>query len=135
MLLLIKQMIIKVLSFCLKKLYEQSVDTGSIPLEFEAKQWQGLNLLHMLCCYCFLAIASFLAYRVSQKNPTDLNNSNGSCFLLVSKQLFLLKFAIIRINFDIFSSIFGDLVIKLKISKVQTCFQVKTRGAALAIGD
>ena len=55
--------------------------------------------------------------------------------MLVSKQLFQLKFAIIRINFDIFSSIFGDLVVKLKISKVQNCVQVKTRAAALAIGD
>ena len=37
-----------------------------------------------------------------RKNATDLNNSNGSCFILVSKQLFLLKSAIIRINFDTF---------------------------------
>ena len=74
-------------------------------------------------------------YRVSQKNATDLNNSNGSCFILISKQLFLLKSATIRINFDIFSSVFGDLVVKLKISKVQNCFQVKTRGAAVAIVD
>ena len=70
-----------------------------------------------------------------RKNEADLNNSNGSCFILVSKQLFLLKSAITRINVDIFSSIFGDLVVKLKISKVQNCFQVKTRAAALAVGD
>ena len=46
-----------------------------------------------------------------------MNNSNGSCFILVSKQLSLLKSAIIRINFDIFSSTFGDLVVKLNIAK------------------
>ena len=67
------------------------------------------------------------------KNATDLNNSNGSCFILVSKQLFLLTSAIIRINFDILSSISGDFVVKLKINKVQNCFQVKTRASALAI--
>ena len=65
----------------------------------------------------------------------DLNNSNGSCFKIVSKRLFLLKSAIIRIDFDIFSSILGDLVVKLKISKVQNYFQVKTRAAALVIVD
>ena len=70
-----------------------------------------------------------------RKNATDLNNSNGSCFILISKQLFLLKSTTIRINFDIFSSIIGNLVIKLKISKAQNCFQVKTRAAALAIVD
>ena len=70
-----------------------------------------------------------------RKNATDLNNFNGSCFILVSKQLFLLKSAIIRMNFDIFSSIFGDLVVKLKIRKVQNCFHVKTRAATLAIVD
>ena len=70
-----------------------------------------------------------------RKNATDLNNSNGSCFILVSKQLFLLKSAIIRINFDIFSSVFGDLVVKLIIRKLQNCLQVKTRAAALAIVD
>ena len=72
---------------------------------------------------------------MSSKNPTDLNNSNKSCLILVSKQLFLLKSAIVRINFDIFSSIFSDMVVKLKISKVQNCIQVKTRAAALAIVD
>ena len=51
------------------------------------------------------------------------------------KKSFLLKFAIIRINFDISSSIFGDLVVKLKISKVQNCFQIKTTAAALATVD
>ena len=70
-----------------------------------------------------------------RKNATDLNNSIGSCFILVSKQLFLLKSAIIRINFDIFSSIFGDFVVILKISKVQNCFQVKTRAATSTIVD
>ena len=70
-----------------------------------------------------------------RKNATDLNNSNGSCFILVRKKLFLLKSAIIGINFDIFSSIFGDLVVKLKISKVQNCFHFKTRAATLAIVD
>ena len=70
-----------------------------------------------------------------RKNATDLNNSNGSCFILVSKQLFLLKSAIIRINFDTVSSIFGNLVVKLKISKVQNCSHVKTRAATLAIVD
>ena len=72
---------------------------------------------------------------VPEKSATDLDNSNGSCFILVSKQLFLLKSTIIRIKFDIFSSIFGDLIVKLKIIKVQNCFQVKTRAAALAIVD
>ena len=70
-----------------------------------------------------------------RKSETDLNNSNGSCLILISKQLFLLKSKTIRINFDTFSSSFGDLVVKLKISKVQNCFQVKTRAAALAIVD
>ena len=31
-----------------------------------------------------------------RKNATDLNNSNGSCFILVSKQLFLLKSALLE---------------------------------------
>ena len=46
---------------------------------------------------------------------------------------YFLEFIIIRINFDIFSSIFGDLVAKLNISKLQNCRYVKTRAAALAI--
>ena len=70
-----------------------------------------------------------------RKNATDLNNSNGSCFILISKKLFLLKSTTIRINFDTFSSICGVLVVKIKISKVQTCFLVKARAAALAIVD
>ena len=70
-----------------------------------------------------------------RKNATDLNNFNGSCFILVSKELFLLKSAIIRMNCHVFSSIFGDLVVKLKISKVQNCFHAKTRAATLAIVD
>ena len=56
-----------------------------------------------------------------RKNATDLKNSCGSCFILIIKQLFLLKSAIIRINFDIFPNIFGDLVVKSKISKLQNC--------------
>ena len=70
-----------------------------------------------------------------RKNATDMNYSNGSCFILISKQLFLLKSTTIRIDFDIFSSIFGVLVVRIKIRKVQNCFQVKTRPAALAIVD
>ena len=70
-----------------------------------------------------------------RKNATDLNNSNGSCFILISKQLFLLKSTTIRINFDIFPSIFGVLVVKIRIRKLQNCFKVKTRAAALAIVD
>ena len=79
--------------------------------------------------------SNWLIPGVPEKNATYLNNSNGSCFILVSKQLFLLKSTIIRMNFDIFSSIFGDSVVKLKISKVQNCFQVETRAAAVAIVD
>ena len=67
-----------------------------------------------------------------RKNATDLNDSNGSCFILISKQLFLFKSTTIRINLDIFSSIFSDLVVKIKISKVQNCFQVKTRAASFS---
>ena len=48
------------------------------------------------------------------------------------EQLFLVKSAIIRISFDIFPSIIGDLVVKLKTSKLPLG-QVKTRAAALAI--
>ena len=48
-----------------------------------------------------------------RKNATDLNDSRGSCFILVSKQLFLMKSTNIRINLDMFSSIFGDLVVKI----------------------
>ena len=85
-----------------------------------------------------LMISSLKAYLCTgypRKDATDLNNSKRSCFILVSKKLFLLKSAIIRMNFDIFSSIFGDLVVKLEISKVQDCFHVKTRAATLAIVD
>ena len=77
----------------------------------------------------------YKTYRVSQKNATNLKNSNGSCFILIGKRLFLLKSAIVGIDFDTFSSIFGDLVVKLKISKLQNCHQVKTRAAASAIVD
>ena len=38
----------------------------------------------------------------------------------------------IRINFGIFSSILGDLVVKLNISKLQNRPLVKTRAAASA---
>ena len=60
-----------------------------------------------------------------RKNATDLNNSNGSCFILVSEKLFLLKSAIIRINFDVFSNIFGDLVVKLKSGKLKIASRSK----------
>ena len=70
-----------------------------------------------------------------RKNATDLNNSDASCFILVSKQLFSLESAIIRINFDIFAIVFGDLVVKLRISKFQNFLQVKTIAAAFAIVD
>ncbi len=42
---------------------------------------------------------------------------------------------IIRIDFDTFSSIFGDLVVKLKVSKLQNYPWVKTRAGALATVD
>ena len=73
--------------------------------------------------------------RCPRKNATDLKNSTGNCFILIIKRLFLLKSAMIRMNFDIFSIIFSDLVLKLKISKLQNCPYVKTRAAALAILD
>ena len=57
-------------------------------------------------------------YRMSRENTTDLKISNGSCFILIVKRLLLLKSAIIIINFDIFFSIFGDLVVKLQITKL-----------------
>ena len=43
---------------------------------------------------------------VPEKTATDLNNSYGSCFIHVGKRLFFSEIctAIIRINFDIFSS-------------------------------
>ena len=72
-------------------------------------------------------------YRVSEKNATNLKNSNGNCFILIVKRLFLFKSAIIRMNFDIFLSILGDLAVKLKISKLQNCPYFKTRAAALAL--
>ena len=53
-------------------------------------------------------------YPVSQKKATDLKNSNGNCFILIIKQLFLLKSKIIRLIFSIFSSIFGRLGCKVK---------------------
>ena len=68
-----------------------------------------------------------------RKYVIDLKNSDGNCFILIIKRLFLLKSAIIRIIFDIFSSIFKDLVVLLTISKLQNCPYVKTRAAAIAI--
>ena len=68
-----------------------------------------------------------------RKNATDLKNYNGNCFILIIKGLFLFQSAIIRKNFDIFSSSLGDLTAKIKISKLQNCPLVKTRAAALAI--
>ena len=58
-------------------------------------------------------------YRMSHKRRNRFENSNGNCFIIIIKRLFLLKSAIIRINFDIFSSTFGDLIVKLEISKLQ----------------
>ena len=58
---------------------------------------------------------------VPGKNATDLKILMEDCFILVIKRIFLVKSAITRIKFDIFSSIFGELVVKLKISKVQNC--------------
>ena len=66
---------------------------------------------------------------------SDLKNSDGSCFILIIKRLFLSKSVLCRINLCTFSSIFGDLVVKLKIRKLQNCPLVKTRPAALAIVD
>ena len=68
-----------------------------------------------------------------RKKTTALINSNGTCFILIMKEMFLLKSAIIRIILYIFSSIFKYLVAKLKISKPQNCTYIKTRAAALAI--
>ena len=68
-----------------------------------------------------------------RKNATDLKISNGNCFILIIKRLFLLKSAMIRMNFDIFFVIFRDFVLKLKISKLQKCPYVKTRAASIAI--
>ena len=54
---------------------------------------------------------SFPTTGCPRKNATDLKNSNGNCLILITKRLFLLKSAIIRINFDIFTSKkIGDLV-------------------------
>ena len=68
-----------------------------------------------------------------RKNAKDLKNSNGYCFIIIIKQLFSLKSAMIRIIFDIVSRILGDLVVKFKINKLRSCLYVKTRAAALAI--
>ena len=63
----------------------------------------------------------------------DLKKSNATSFILIIKRLFLLKPAIIRINFDIFCSIINDSVVKLKISKFQNCPEIKTRAAAFVV--
>ena len=68
-----------------------------------------------------------------RKNAIDLKSSNGNFFIFIIKRLFLFKSLISRINFHIFSSIFGDLTVTLKISKLQNSSFVKTRAAALPI--
>ena len=68
-----------------------------------------------------------------RKNATDLKNSNANCFIFTIKRLVLLKSTIIRIVFDTFSRIFGDLVVKSQISKLQNFPCVETRAAALAM--
>ena len=68
---------------------------------------------------------------MSQKKRNRFENSNGNCFIFISIDYFYLNLQIIRINFDIFSSILGDLTIKMNISKLQNCPFVKTRAAAL----
>ena len=103
-------------------------EKGGLELQFVTTQYD--------CAKCPNYHPLFIHYTgCPRKNETDLNNSNGSCLILVGKQLFLFKFAIIGINSDIFFSIFGDLVVKLKISKLQNCLQVKTRAATLVIVD
>ena len=59
-----------------------------------------------------------MTYRVSQKNATDLKNSDTSCFKLIIELLFFSKSAISGLKFDIFCRIFGDLVAELKINKL-----------------
>ena len=53
-----------------------------------------------------------------KNNPTDLKNSDTSCFKLIIELLFFSKSAMISLNFDIFLRIFGDLVAELKINKL-----------------
>ena len=70
-----------------------------------------------------------------EKTRHILKNSDGSCFILIIKRLFSLRSVITGINLDMFSSIFCDLTVKLKIRKLQNCLQVKTRAAVSAIVD
>ena len=56
--------------------------------------------------------------RVSQKNGTDLKNSDTSCFKLIIEILFFSKSAIISLSFDIFFRISGDLDAELKINRL-----------------
>ena len=44
----------------------------------------------------FLGTLPLVLPGVPEKNITDLNNSNGNCLILVSKQLFLLKSTILE---------------------------------------
>ena len=44
---------------------------------------------------------------------------SANCFQLIIKQLFLFESATVRLNFDIFSSIFGNLAEELNINKLQ----------------
>ena len=52
---------------------------------------------------------SILKYQVPQEKVKELKNSNGNCFILIIKRLFLLQSAFLSIIFDIFSSILGTL--------------------------
>ena len=72
------------------------------------------------------------------------NTTNALCvsiFAIIRMNFYLfpvfwwLGSTIIRINFDTFSSIFGDLVVKLKVSKLQNYPWVNTRAGALATVD
>ena len=58
------------------------------------------------------ALEMWLYTGCPRKNATDLKNFKGNCFIPIIKRLFLLKSAMIRMNFDIFSIIFRDLVLK-----------------------
>ena len=53
-------------------------------------------------------------YQVSQRNAADSKNCNIVFSIYVIKRLVFLKSAIIRLIFDIFSSIFGGLAVKLE---------------------
>ena len=45
------------------------------------------------------------------KNATDFKTSDTRCVKLIIKYLFFSKSAVIRLNFDIFFRIIGDLVV------------------------